>query len=189
MPKRHRGKTQSAAEELLIATLDLWTTALEQCRREVEDEGDLDPPEKSEFVEFANATLAEFGPGSLALRIAVIRFWKRVFAHLSGEKISVLDPLPKAVWAQLADVVQNATLDQRSERLRRPALEFAASLAKDTAAGGGCESLKHALAAAVEAEAASPAPRVVCMEAWLAKLDPHTAEQEAAAVASLRAVA
>jgi hypothetical protein len=187
VPKRHRGKTQSPAEELLSATLDFWTSALEQCRREVEDEGDLDPPEESDFATFMKATLAEFGPGSLQMRIGVIRLWKRVFSHLATEKISVRELLPKDVWAQWADALQSATLDQRSERLRRPALEFAASVVKDTASGG-CEAFKHALAVAVEAEASNAAPRVVALDAWLGKLDPHTAEQEAAAVATLRSL-
>ena len=47
VPKRYRGNPQSPAEELRTATLTLCTAAFEQCRREVEDEGDLDPPQET----------------------------------------------------------------------------------------------------------------------------------------------
>ena len=46
-PKRYRGNPQSPAEELFPATLNLCTGAVEQCRREVEDEGDLNPPQET----------------------------------------------------------------------------------------------------------------------------------------------
>jgi len=186
VPKRHRGKMQSPAEDLLTAILDLWTSTIEQCRREVEDEGDLDPPEVAEFTAYINATLSEFAAGSLTMRIGVVRMWKRIFAHLASEKIAAKSLLALEVWEQVATAVQDASLDQRSERLRRPALDFAASLVKDTATGGGRESLGAGLAAAASRDAASAAPKVVGAEAWLAKLDPATAEQEAGAVAVLR---
>lgn len=189
IPKRHRGKMQSAAEDLLSATLDYWTSTFEQCRKEVEDDGDLDPPEQEELSDFMRAAFGEFGSGSLTMRISIIRCWKRVLSHLAQEKVAVLGLLSQQLWVQLAEVVQNATLDPRSERLRRPALDFAASLSKDLAAGGGREALKQSLVGGVAPESSSVAPTILSIEAWMAKLDPHTAEQEALAVKSLRDMA
>ena len=42
-----KGSPQNPAKELLTATLSRCTCAFEHCRREVEDEGDLDPPQKT----------------------------------------------------------------------------------------------------------------------------------------------
>merc|ERR1712224_334454 len=146
----------------------------------IEDEGDLDPPEDSELTVFLRSSLSEFKANSLNMQISIVRIWKRVFSHLASERISVCSLAPKEVWALLAEVVQDATLDQRSERLRRPSLDFAACLAKDTAPDGGRAAFfSTGLATAIAAEAGSPAPHVAPPAAWIAKLDPHTAEQEA----------
>jgi len=184
--KRHRGKGQSPAEELLTATLDFWASTLQQCRREVEDEGDLDPPEAPELTAFVLASLSEFAAGSLTMRLAIVRLWKHLFSHFSEERIAVCARLNVEVCSQLASAIQDASLDQRSERLRRPALELAAALAKDAEPGGGREAFTRGLAAAAAAEAGSPAPRIVPLGAWLAKLDPATAEQCADQLAVLR---
>jgi len=189
VPRKHRGKAQSPAEELLCATLDFWASTLEQCRREVEDEGDLEPPEQAELCAFLRAGLAEFDAGSLHMRIAAVRLWKRVFAHLAEEKLPARSRLEQGVPAQIAAALQDASLDSRSERLRRPALDLAAALATDGAPGGGREVLGWGLAGAVAAEAAGTAvpPRgTVAIDAWLARLDPVTADQCAESVKTLR---
>jgi len=187
-PKRHRGKGQSPAEELLLATLDFWATTLQQSRKEVEYEGDLEPPEEAELSSFVRATISEFGAGSLTMRVGVVRLWKNLFAHLAEERIAMCPRLDADVCAAVVAAVQEASLDQRSERLRRPALEFAAALTKDTEPGGGRQALKSGLAAAAAAEAGSAAPRTVPLCPWLAKLDPATVEQCAEQVAALRAL-
>ncbi|OLQ03877.1 hypothetical protein AK812_SmicGene13120 [Symbiodinium microadriaticum] len=119
----------------------------------------------------------------------------------------------RIVWA-----IQDASLDKRSERLRRPApmasdnagftvrakacgtlwiqgagvrLELAASLAKDGA--GGKEALMRGLAfetaAAAKDSAGGAAARAVPMSLWLQRIDPLTAEQCANEVATLRSLA
>jgi len=176
VPKRYRGKPTSPAEECLNATLDYWASTLQQCRREVEDEGDLEPPEKAEMTDFVRAGLLEFSAGSLTMRLGVVRLWKHVFSHFIEEKIPMHNRLENDVCAGLIAAVQDASLDQRSERLRRPAIEFAAALVKDTTSGGGREVFTKGLAAAVAAEAGSAAPRTVPLADWLLKLDPTTAD-------------
>lgn len=187
--KRHRGKGSSPAEEFLTATMDFWATALQQCRREVEDEGDLEPPE-GELSSFAGATLHEFHLGSLTLRLSVVRLWKHVFSHFSKEKLP-LSELNDETFGRIVWAIQDASLDKRSERLRRPALELAASLAKDGA--GGKEALMRGLAfetaAAAKDSAGGAAARAVPMSLWLQRIDPLTAEQCANEVATLRSLA
>ncbi|CAK0910537.1 unnamed protein product [Prorocentrum cordatum] len=143
MPVRHRGKGQSPAEELLGGALDLWAATLQQCRREVDDEGDLEPPESAELGAFASAGLAEFHAGSLFLRVTIVRLWRHVFQHLAQERIALCDCLDAGARARVIAATQGASLDQRSERLRRPALELAAALARDAAPRGGREALRQ----------------------------------------------
>jgi len=185
-PKRHRGKGQSPAEELLTATLDLWASTLQQCRREVEDDGDLEPPQGAELADFLNASLGEFHAGSLSMRLSIVRLWKHVFSHLAEERIAVSSRLDTEVLQRMVLAVQEASLDQRSERLRRPALELAAALATDSAPNGGRDALRCGLGAATAAEAGNIAHQALPLTAWLAKLDIVTAEQCAAQVAALR---
>mmetsp|Transcript_67517 Transcript_67517/g.162040 ORF Transcript_67517/g.162040 Transcript_67517/m.162040 type:complete len:1938 (+) Transcript_67517:91-5904(+) len=186
-PVVHRGKAQSAAEELLTATMDFWTATLEQCRREVEDEGDLDPAEEADFAAYLQATLDEFASGSLTLRLAIVRDWKKVFGHFAEERLPVSGRATPEIWAGVASALQDATMDQRSERLRKPALELSASLAKDVAKGGGREVFRLGLGKAVEKSAdASAAQKVFDLDAWLTKLDPLLVEQCGNWVADLR---
>ncbi|CAE8630509.1 unnamed protein product, partial [Polarella glacialis] len=135
-PKRHRGKGQSPAEELLSATLDFWATSFQQCRREVEDEGDLEPPEEGELAAFIGVSLAEFRLGSLTMRLGIVRLWKHVFKHFAEERLPLKSQLSDELCGQLVAAVQDASWDARSERLRRPALELAAALAQDAVSGG-----------------------------------------------------
>jgi len=185
VPKRHRGKGQSPAEELLGSTLDVWATTFQQCRREVEDEGDLEPPEASELQEFFRACLLEFEAGSLTMRLNVVRLWKHVFSHLAEERIVVRGPLGDELCIRITAAVQDASLDQRSERLRRPAIELAASMAKDASSGGGREVLKAGLASAASGAAVPGAP-VAPLDTWLDKVDDATAEVCAEQLAALR---
>jgi len=187
-PKRHRGKGQSPAEELLNATLDYWASTVQQCRKEVEDEGDLDPPTGTELKAFVHATLEEFLPGSLFMRLGIVRLWKHVFAHLESEKLSMRDRLDDETCSRVLAFVQDASLDQRSERLRRPALEFAAALAKDNASGGGQAVLQVALEKASSVEATCAATKILSLGDWLSKLDPVTFEQCTEQIAVLRAI-
>merc|ERR1712232_445028 len=170
VPVKYRGKAQSPAEELITAVLDLWTSTLEQCRREADDEGDLEPPEEGELAAYMQACFAEFYKGSLTLRLAIVHTWKRIFVHFKEERLPVCDALGTALHSQLAAAIQDASLDQRSERLRRPALELAAALLDDPAPGGGREALLSGLTSADEASQASVMPLVE----WLGKLDPTT---------------
>ena len=186
-PKIHRGKGSSPAEELLSSTLDFWATALQQCRREIEDEGDLEPPE-GELAAFTGAALAEFKTGSLTLRLSIIRLWKHVFKHFAEEKLS-LESLSDEDFGRIVWAIQDASWDLRSERLRRPALELAASLAED--ANG-----KKALLRGIRAEVAlasvesagAAAARAVPLAAWLERIDSVTAEQCSKEVAVLRSL-
>jgi len=182
MPVRHRGKGQSPAEELLGGALDLWAATLQQCRREVDDEGDLEPPESAELGAFASAGLAEFHAGSLFLRVTIVRLWRHVFQHLAQERIALCDCLDAGARARVIAATQGASLDQRSERLRRPALELAAALARDAAPRGGREALRQGCGDDV-AEV-----KVLPLSEWLEQLDARTVEQEAEAVAALRAL-
>lgn len=186
-PKRHRGKGQSPAEEFLLATLDLWATTLQQCRREVEDEGDLDPPEDEELQSFFRASLAEFDSGSLFMRLGVTRLWKHVFAHLAEEKIPFCGKLNDELRKRITAAVQDASLDQRSERLRRPTLELAEALAKDVSTGGGRELLRSTLPSSEAASGVSGAGAVMSLESWLSKVDSTTAELCAVQLGTLRA--
>eukprot|EP00931_Biecheleriopsis_adriatica_P055003 TRINITY_DN32433_c0_g1_i1.p1 TRINITY_DN32433_c0_g1~~TRINITY_DN32433_c0_g1_i1.p1 ORF type:complete len:1965 (-),score=463.32 TRINITY_DN32433_c0_g1_i1:238-5751(-) len=191
-PKRHRGKGSSPAEELLSATLDFWATCLQQCRREVKDENDLEPPEGEELAAFVGAGLEEFSAGSLTIRLSIVRFWKHVFTHLASERLP-LKSLSDELCGKLAAAVQDASLDARSERLRRPALELTAALIGDTSTGGGRETLQRGLAAeaaaaAAEGEGAATA-RASPIPSWLERLDHTTAELCAKEVAALRSIA
>eukprot|EP00929_Paragymnodinium_shiwhaense_P064792 TRINITY_DN32504_c0_g1_i1.p1 TRINITY_DN32504_c0_g1~~TRINITY_DN32504_c0_g1_i1.p1 ORF type:complete len:1977 (+),score=460.55 TRINITY_DN32504_c0_g1_i1:60-5990(+) len=186
VPVKHRGKTDSPAEVFLTACLDMWTSTLEQCRKEAEDEGDLDPPEGAELNAYFEACLTEFYGGSLAMRLGIIRMWKRVFNHLKEERFAACLLLSSEMQGRIAASIQSASLDQRSERLRRPALELGSVLVADTAAGGGRDFLKAGLVAAVARRDASSVGTLPAAE-WLTQLDPTTAEQEATAVAALRA--
>merc|ERR1712137_874098 len=102
--------------------------------------------------------------------------WKHVFSHFIEEKMPIYSRLEADVCSGIIAAVQDASLDQRSERLRRPAIEFCAALVKDTNSGGGREIFTKGLAAAVAAEAGSVAPRTVALADWLQKLDPTTAD-------------
>ncbi|CAE8630113.1 unnamed protein product, partial [Polarella glacialis] len=174
-PKRHRGKGQSPAEELLSATLDFWATSFQQCRREVEDEGDLEPPEEGELAAFIGVSLAEFRLGSLTMRLGIVRLWKHVFKHFAEERLPLKSQLSDELCGQLVAAVQDASWDARSERLRRPALELAAALAQDAVSGGREALLRgmqaEAKAAAGETEGAA-ALRAVQVTAWLDRC-PH----------------
>merc|ERR1712232_1097767 len=183
VPVKYRGKAQSPAEELITAVLDLWTSTLEQCRREADDEGDLEPPEAGELAAFMQACLAEFYVGSLTLRLAIVRTWKRIFVHFKEERMPVCDGLGASLHSQLTAAIQDASLDQRSERLRRPALELSKALLDDPAPGGGREAL---LCGLKSADDASQTSKVMPLAEWLGKLDPTTIELCADAVAVLR---
>eukprot|EP00927_Polykrikos_kofoidii_P070848 TRINITY_DN67226_c0_g1_i1.p1 TRINITY_DN67226_c0_g1~~TRINITY_DN67226_c0_g1_i1.p1 ORF type:complete len:2004 (-),score=394.10 TRINITY_DN67226_c0_g1_i1:98-6109(-) len=199
VPMRYRGKATSPAEEYLTATLDLWTGTLEQCRREEEDEGDLEPPDERELSAFARATLQEFYSCSLTFRLAVVRMWKRVFGHLKEERVSLVGRIDADVMARIVKAIQDASLDPRSERLRRPALELAGALVADDASGGGRDAFKNGLSAAIalaggqlsgggggDAELSTASTSALPAAEWLAQLDSTTAEQCADAVSALR---
>lgn len=186
-PKIHRGKGSSPAEELLSSTLDFWATALQQCRREIEDEGDLEPPE-GELSAFTGSSLAEFKTGSLTLRLSIIRLWKHVFKHFAQEQLS-LQALSDEHFGRIVWAIQDASWDPRSERLRRPALELAASLAEDAAQKQALLRGLRAEAALASAESAgAAAARAVPLTAWLERIDSVTAEQCSKEVAVLRAL-
>jgi len=178
VPKRHRGKGQSPAEDLLSTTLDLWTTAFQQCRREVEDECDLEPPEASELQAFMKACIFDFEAGSLSMRLNIVRYWKHVFSHFAEQKLQVRSSLGDDLCTNFVAMLQSASLDQRSERLRRPAFELAAALANDCAIGGGKEVLVRALASGV--------PSISSVDAWIAQVDGITSEQCSEQLAILR---
>jgi len=186
VPIRYRGKASSPAEELITAVLDFWASTLEQCRREVEDEGDLEPPESSELTRFFSSTVAEFYAGSLNMRLSIVRFWKRVLGHLRDEKITVLERLEPLVAGKMVAAVQDATLDKRSERLRRPAMEFAAVLAKDSSPGGGRALFNQGLATALAGQADGSGLVAQPVGEWLGAVDTITAEQCAESLATLR---
>jgi len=185
-PKRHRGKGSSPAEELLSAVLDFWATALQQCQKEVEDEGDLEPPEEDELSAFLGSSLQEFRSGSLTLRLSIVRLWKHVFTHFAKERLTLND-LKDDLCGRLVAAIQDASLDGRSERLRRPALELAAALVADAS---GREAFLRGIesegkAAAGEAEG-SASLRAVPIPKWLERIDPATAELAAEHVATLK---
>lgn len=187
-PKRHRGKGQSPAEELLAAVLDFWATSLQQCCREVEDEGDLEPPETAELGQFISSSLSEFRSGSLTLRLAIVRLWKHVLTHLAQERILLKDRLSDDLCGRLMAAIQDASFDVRSERLRRPALELAAALAED-ATSGGREVILRGLKAEAEAQLEGVnGIRAIPMALWLERIDDVTREQCASQVATLNSV-
>lgn len=181
VPKRYRGKPQSPAEELLTATLNLCAGAFEQCRREVEDEGDLDPPQEGELSAFVKASLAEYQAGSLNMRLVVVRVWKRVTAHLASERLAVSDGMQPQ--GEFVAALQDASLDDRSDRLRRPALELAGALAKDSTPKGGRELLSRGFSSGTEG-----AWRVLPLDEWLSRLDGATVEKCKDSVDALRLV-
>ncbi|CAK9007636.1 unnamed protein product [Durusdinium trenchii] len=186
-PKMHRGKGSSPAEELLTSTLDFWATALQQCRREIEDEGDLEPPE-GDLVAFTGASLAEFKTGSLTLRLAIIRLWKHVFKHFAQEQLP-LSSLSDEHFGRVMWAIQDASWDSRSERLRRPALELAASMAED---GQQAKALLRGIQAEVSQASAetagAAAARAVPLAEWLERIDSATAEQCSREVLALRSL-
>jgi len=181
VPKRHRGKGQSPAEEMLSATLDVWATTFQQCRKEVEDEGDLEPPEAAELQAFFRESLSEFEAGSLTLRLNIVRLWKHLFAHLAEEKLFSKGAalLGEELCVRLTAALQDASLDARSERLRRPALELAGALAGDAAQ-------REVLARGLAAASSSPSSALVTLERWIDKVDDATAEQCSEQLATLK---
>lgn len=182
---KHRGRAQSPAEELLSATLDFWASTLEQCRKEINDEGDLEPPE-NELTAFMQASVAEFHACSFSFRLAVIRQWKRVLDHFENEKI--LDcRVPLDVWMQVVTAVQMASLD-RAERLRRPAVECAGALVRVPAVSEAMKELKLTSSDSTEAQASENGPRPMHLDVWLTRLDPTTVEQCTESVVALRAL-
>jgi len=181
VPKRYRGKGGSAAEELLAATLDLWATSIQFCRREVEEEGDLEPPESQELQAFIQSCLLEFAAGSLGMRLNIVRYWKHVFAHLSEQRLPLHDTLGNEICQRVVASLQSASLDQRSERLRRPALELSAALIKDSASGGG-----RALILTGLSPSALSGSTVLSLQTWIDRIDQVTADQCTADVAILR---
>merc|ERR1712232_1496493 len=102
--------------------------------------------------------------------------------HFKEERLPVCDSLGAALHSQIAGAIQDASLDQRSERLRRPALELAAALLGDSAPAGGRDTLLRGLASGDDASQT----KVMPLAEWLEKLDPTTVEQCADAVAVLR---
>jgi len=115
-----------------------------------------------------------------------VRVWKHVFDHFIEEKVQTKRLLASALWQKLAAALQDASLDPRSERLRRPALECAASLANDGTPGGAGEGLQHGIKEGAAAEAGSAAPKVVDVNIWVSKLDPVTSEQCSKSIAAIR---
>merc|ERR1719231_1237725 len=84
----------------------------------------------------------------MTARLGVVRLWKRAFSHLKDERVPISDRLDAGLRSRLAMCIQTASLDTRSERLRRPALELAAALAADSSASGGLAVLNSGLQAA-----------------------------------------